>query len=1246
MTVTPTVSEGKAMVTVTVDTGATVNRSGSDYTFDLDVGSNVITIVVTAQDGTTQTYRVTVDRAESSDATLSGLTISGSSLSPSFDPVDLAYTASVLNSVDSVTVTPTVSEGNAMVTVTVDTGATVNRSGSDYTFDLDVGSNVITIEVTAQDGTTRRYRVTVDRAESSDATLSDLDISEGVLSSGFGSDTRDYTASVLNSVKSVTVTPEARENNATVTVNRSTVTSGSDHRVSLVVGSNVITIEVTAQDGTTIWIYRVTVTRAADSNAGLSGLTVSSGVSSLVVLSPGFGPGEFVYTAMVVNSVESVMVTATVASSATVTVDGTDVDSGNPETVALGVGVNVISVVVEAQDGTTRGYTVTVTREASGVATLSGLVISGGVLDPAFDPGAFGYTAMVGNLVDEVTVRSTVTHADAMVTVTVDTGATVNRSGSDYTFDLDVGSNLITIEVTAQDGTTQTYTVTVTRTGSEDATLSGLVISPGRLSPSFDPVDLAYTAGVVNVVTSVRVTPTANHGDATVTVTVDTGATVNRSGSDYTVRDLDVGSNAITIVVRAQDGTTQTYTVTVTRTGSEDATLSGLVISPGRLSPTFAPITVDYTAGVVNVVTSVRVTPTVNHGDATVTVTVTVDTGATVNRSGSDYTVRDLDVGSNVITIEVTAQDGTTQTYTVTVTRAKSSDATLSGLTISEGGLSSGFASDTFDYTASVLNSVDSVTVTPEARENNATVTVNRSTVTSGSDYTVRDLDVGSNVITIVVTAQDGTTQTYTVTVTRAADSNAGLSGLAVSSSAAGSVDLSPEFGPGKFVYTAMVVNSVTAVMVTPTVANSATVTVNGGTATSGGRSVNLDVGSNVITIVVTAQDGLATQTYTVRVTRAGSSDATLSDLHINPFDLSTEFDPVDLAYTASVLNSVDSVTVTPTVSEGEATVTVTVDTGATVNSSGSDYTFDLDVGSNVITIEVTAQDFTTQTYTVTVDRAESSDATLSDLDISEGVLSPSFDPVDLAYTAGVVNVVTSVRVTPTANHGDATVTVTVDTGATVNRSGSDYTVRDLDVGSNAITIVVRAQDGTTQTYTVTVTRTGSEDATLSGLVISPGRLSPTFAPITVDYTAGVVNVVTSVRVTPTVNHGDATVTVTVTVDTGATVNRSGSDYTVRDLDVGSNLITIEVTAQDGTTQTYTVTVTRAKSSDATLSGLTISEGGLSSGFASDTFDYTASVLNSVDSVTVTPEARENNATVTVNGSTLGPAAATARSAW
>ena len=41
---------------------------------------------------------------------------------------------------------------------------------------------------------------------------------------------------------------------------------------------------------------------------------------------------------------------------------------------------------------------------------------------------------------------------------------------------------------------------------------------------------------------------------------------------------------------------------------------------------------------------------------------------------------------------------------------------------------------------------------------------------------------------------------------------------------------------------------------------------------------VGLAVGSgNVIAVIVTAQDGKTTQTYTVTLTRAGSADATLS---------------------------------------------------------------------------------------------------------------------------------------------------------------------------------------------------------------------------------------------------------------------------------------------------------------------------------------------------------------------------------
>jgi len=74
----------------------------------------------------------------------------------------------------------------------------------------------------------------------------------------------------------------------------------------------------------------------------------------------------------------------------------------------------------------------------------------------------------------------------------------------------------------------------------------------------------------------------------------------------------------------------------------------------------------------------------------------------------------------------------------------------------------------------------------------------------------------------------------------------------------------------------------------------------------------------------------------------------------------------------------------------------------------------------------------------------------------------------------------------------------------------------------------------------------------------------------------------------------------------------------------GDNLITVAVTAQDGIqTNRYSVTVTRASapSSNTDLSNLTLSKGTLRPAFAAATTIYTASVDNTVSSLTVTPTA-------------------------
>ena len=196
----------------------------------------------------------------------------------------------------------------------------------------------------------------------------------------------------------------------------------------------------------------------------------------------------------------------------------------------------------------------------------------------------------------------------------------------------------------------------------------------------------------------------------------------------------------------------------VAQSQSSDATLSGLTLSSVDFG-TFATGTISYTASVASTVTETTVTPTTNNSGASYAIML----GGVTDDDGEIS----LSAGSNVITVEVTAEDGqTTRSYTVTVTRPASTDATLSALTLSEVDFGT-FASDTTTYTANVANRVTETTVTPTVNHIGASYVTKLGGV-EDTDDTV-PLSVGSNVITIEVTAEDeNTTHTYTVTVTRA----------------------------------------------------------------------------------------------------------------------------------------------------------------------------------------------------------------------------------------------------------------------------------------------------------------------------------------------------------------------------------------------------------------------------------------------------------------------------------------------
>ena len=223
---------------------------------------------------------------------------------------------------------------------------------------------------------------------------------------------------------------------------------------------------------------------------------------------------------------------------------------------------------------------------------------------------------------------------------------------------------------------------------------------------------------------------------------------------------------------------------------SDDATLSDLSLSDGvDLSPDFADSVTTYTADAVHAVAQVTVTATTTDGDATFDITPTTD----ADDAAPGHQVDLAEDAGTEISVEVTAADESTMTYTITVTRAGPpvlDDATLTSLTISEGTLDPDFAADATDYTASVPNSVESLTVSAMANHEDATVefTPEEDADATADGHQV-DLEVGKTEITVKVTAADEVaTETYIITVTRLEEVPSAPQQLAVTSPGTGAL--------------------------------------------------------------------------------------------------------------------------------------------------------------------------------------------------------------------------------------------------------------------------------------------------------------------------------------------------------------------------------------------------------------------------------------------------------------------------
>ncbi|GEM_PF-1799300 len=195
------------------------------------------------------------------------------------------------------------------------------------------------------------------------------------------------------------------------------------------------------------------------------------------------------------------------------------------------------------------------------------------------------------------------------------------------------------------------------RSKDSDNRLSALVVSAGAITPAFSDSADAYRLTVANSVVSTTVTPTAVKSNATITVL---GARVV-SGQPSAAIPLNTGANVIPVEVIAENGARRVTTITVTRLKNSDASLAGLSISKGILAPAASPTVHAYTTDIYSGQASITVTATPTHPLATVQVN-----GVTVARGAASQAIP-LAVGNTPITVDVTAEDGTLSSNTITV---------------------------------------------------------------------------------------------------------------------------------------------------------------------------------------------------------------------------------------------------------------------------------------------------------------------------------------------------------------------------------------------------------------------------------------------------------------------------------------------------------------------------------------------------------------------------------------------------
>lgn len=225
----------------------------------------------------------------------------------------------------------------------------------------------------------------------------------------------------------------------------------------------------------------------------------------------------------------------------------------------------------EAEDVEAASYRVSITPPQSSVNTLNNLTVGNGTMSPAFRPDAYTYTVSVPFSVSKLELFYVVTDSKAKVSVnnpTLKAGETTK----------------VTIKVTAENGSSATYTISVKRekdpnieeSGNND--LSGIRVGGFVLSPEFSPERTKYIIWL----------PYETDNLTVMGLTQDSAATVRTEGGRNLIAGAD---NEIRVICTAENGEEKVYTIIAKRAPAHEDLPSQPDVQQPTTQPTTMPTT-------------------------------------------------------------------------------------------------------------------------------------------------------------------------------------------------------------------------------------------------------------------------------------------------------------------------------------------------------------------------------------------------------------------------------------------------------------------------------------------------------------------------------------------------------------------------------------------------------------------------------------------------------------------------------